>query len=37
VAKFRLGDEMRRGRYWEEEEKRVCRMCEMEEETWKHV
>jgi len=37
VAKFRLGDEMRGERYWEEEEKRVCRMCEMEEETWKHV
>jgi len=33
VAKFRLGDEMRGGRYWEEEEKGVCRICENEEET----
>jgi len=37
VAKFRLGDEMRGGRYWEKEEKRICRICENEEETWKHV
>ena len=27
VAKFRLGNEMREARYWEEEEKRRCRIC----------
>lgn len=28
---------MREARYWEGEEKRVCRMCGGEEETWEHV
>ena len=27
VARFRLGNEMRGGRYWEKEEKRECRIC----------
>ena len=27
VARFRLGNEMREGRYWEGEEKRKCRVC----------
>jgi len=37
VARFRLGNEMREGKYWEDEEKRRCRICEWEEETWEHV
>jgi len=37
VARFRLGNEMREGKYWEEEEKRRCRICGWEEETWEHV
>jgi len=36
IARFRLGNEMREGRYWEEEEKGICRLCE-EEETWEHT
>ena len=27
IIRFRLGNEMREGRYWEEEEKRKCRIC----------
>ena len=34
IARFRLGNEMRGGRYWEEEEERKCRVCGGEEETW---
>ncbi|EFN67046.1 hypothetical protein EAG_02771 [Camponotus floridanus] len=37
VARFRLGSEMREGRYWEEEEGRRCRSCGWEEESWEHV
>ena len=37
IARFRLGNEMRGGRYWEEEEKRSCRVCGQGEETWGHV
>ncbi|XP_068993226.1 golgin subfamily A member 6-like protein 24 [Neodiprion pinetum] len=37
VARFRLGSEMKEARYWEEEEKRRCRVCGGEEETWEHV
>ena len=37
VARFRLGCEMRGGRYWEEEEKRKCRVCAWGDETWEHV
>ena len=37
IARFRLGNEMRGGRYWEEEEERKCRVCGGEEETWEHV
>ncbi|EFN75876.1 hypothetical protein EAI_03061 [Harpegnathos saltator] len=37
IARFRLGCELRGGRYWEEEEKRRCRMCGRREETWKHI
>lgn len=28
---------MREGRYWEEEEKRKCRICGWAEKTWKHL
>lgn len=28
---------MRKRLYWESEKKRVCRLCESEEETWEHV
>jgi len=37
VTRFRLGNKMREGRYWEEEEKRLCRLCRAELETWEHV
>jgi len=37
VARFRLGSEMRGGRYWEQEEKRKCRICGWAEETWEHM
>lgn len=37
VAIFRLGNEMREGRYWKEEEKRRCRLCGEERESWEHV
>lgn len=37
VARFKLGNEMRKGIYWEEEEKRACRLCEGKGETWEHV
>lgn len=35
MAKFRLGNGIRGGKYWEEEEeeKRRCRLCGAEEET----
>lgn len=37
IARFRLGCEMREGRYWECKEERKCRLCGWEEETWEHV
>ncbi|XP_011881792.1 PREDICTED: golgin subfamily A member 6-like protein 1 [Vollenhovia emeryi] len=37
IARFRLGNEMREGRYWESEEERKCRMCGGEVESWEHV
>jgi len=36
-VRFRLGNEMREGKYWEDEEKRRCRICGWEEETWEDV
>jgi len=33
IARWRLGNEIREGRYWEEKEKRICRLCEGEEES----
>jgi len=37
VVRFRLGCEMSESNYWEEEEKKVCRLCGSKEETWEHV
>lgn len=37
IAKFKLSNEMKGGRYWKLEEKKMCRMYGREEETWKHV
>jgi len=37
VARFRLGNEMREGKYWEGENKRRCRMCGLGHEDWRHV
>lgn len=37
VCRYRMGNEVREGAYWESEEKRSCRMCGGEEETWEHV
>lgn len=33
VARFRLGNEIKEGRYWETEKKRRCRLCKWELET----
>jgi len=38
VARFRLGNEVQERKYWEEEGKKMCRLCgggEME--TWEHI
>lgn len=37
VIRFRLGNEMKTSAYWEEEERKMCRVCEEEIETWEHV
>lgn len=37
IARFRLGSEMKEGRYWEGEEKRRCRLYGWELESWKYV
>lgn len=37
MARFRLGNEVREGSYWEAEEKKECRTCESEREIWEHV
>lgn len=37
IIRFRLENEMKGGCYWKEEEKKVCRMCKIEEESWEHV
>lgn len=37
VARFRLGNGIRAGRYWEGEEGRKCRECERVLESWEHV
>ena len=37
IVRFRLGNEVRSGMYWETREKKVCRVCLWEEETWEYV
>ncbi|CAD6233891.1 GSCOCG00012333001-RA-CDS, partial [Cotesia congregata] len=37
IARFRLGDVLKGGKYWEGREGRLCRVCGLEEETWEHV
>ncbi|XP_043263555.1 LOW QUALITY PROTEIN: uncharacterized protein LOC122403853 [Colletes gigas] len=37
LARYRMGNEMRGGEYWGDEEERRCRVCGGEEETWEHV
>jgi len=37
VARFRLGNETLEERYWEDEEKRMCRLCGGRLETWEHL
>jgi len=37
VARFRLGNEVREGRNWEEEKERRCRLGGREVEKWEHV
>lgn len=35
--RFRMNSEMRGARYWETEERRVCKLCGEGEEIWEHV
>lgn len=37
ALRFRMGNEIGENNYWEEEDKRICRLCEGETETWEHV
>ena len=37
LARYRLRNEIKKGRYWVMEKERKCRLCQEEEETWKHV
>jgi len=37
VIRYKLGNEMRKSVYWEGEDKRMCRVCRYEEDTWEHV
>ena len=37
LARYRLGNEVKEGRYWITREERKCRLCQEEEETWEHV
>ncbi|XP_046142799.1 uncharacterized protein LOC123988066 [Osmia bicornis bicornis] len=37
MARFRLGNEIKESEYWEKEDKRKCRVCGWEEETWEHI
>lgn len=37
IARFRCCNEWRGNRYGETEEKKVCRTCRGEEETWQHL
>lgn len=37
IARYRCGNEIKGGHYWEDEEERKCRICKQEEETLEHV
>jgi len=37
MARFRLGNEVKEGRYWEERREKLCRLCGNEVETWEHM
>lgn len=37
ITRFRLENEMRKSRHWEEEEKKRYRLCRESEKTWRHV
>lgn len=37
VIRFRMLNEIREERYWEEEQRNQCRLCSGERETWEHV
>lgn len=37
IARYRLGNGMRGEKYWEKEEKKKCRICGIEDDTWEHV
>jgi len=37
MIKYRLRNEVRKGLYWADDEKKKCRICEKEEETWEYI
>lgn len=37
MVRFRLGNELKEGRYWRKEEERKCRLCGGERESWEHL
>lgn len=37
IARFRCCNEWRGERYWESEERKLCRVCGWKEETWQHM
>lgn len=37
VVRFRLGSSVKGKKYWKREEKKKCRLCVREEETWEHI
>jgi len=37
IARFRLGNEMKKERYWKGEEERKCRFCESGVKSWRLV
>lgn len=37
IARFKLGNEIREGKYWKGDEERRCRLCGMESESWEHL
>lgn len=37
IARYRLRGGIKESIYWEKKEKRLCRVCEEQIETWEHV